>query len=106
MSVRKHLYLVTEHDEEGRIGGVKITDQRLASGEKNKETPITALDENEGGFVHVGKQVHLGYLDFEGEDEYKDADFADVLQRKAREVDRHWVKKAGIEGVVYDGVEA
>ena len=102
-SLRKHLYLITEHDEDDRVGGVSITDSRLSRPTKNEEGPITVLDEQKEGFRHIGKKVGLGYHDFEGESAYADNEHvADVIQRKIRSVDRHWAEKAGIDEVVYD----
>jgi hypothetical protein len=77
---------------------MKFTDTRLSRGKKNEETPITTLDEDKGGFVHIGKQVHAGYYDFESEQEYNDADIvADVIEEKLSEINDEWLDKAGVD---------
>lgn len=94
--VRKHMYLVTEHEEEGRVGGVKITDHRMTHPLKNEEGPITVLDEEPGDFRQVGKIVGMGYADFATEQEYED-EIADVMKQKLAEIDEEYLVKAGLE---------
>lgn len=96
MAVRKHFYLITEHDKEDRVGGVSVMGSRLSRPEKNEEGPVTVLDEEKRGFSEIGKQVHLGYADFEDEDDYEDR-VGDVIRKKLAEVDRRWLEKAGLE---------
>jgi hypothetical protein len=96
MSVRKHLYLITEHEQEDRIGGVSIMDNRMSRPEKNQEGPVTVFDEDEGDFREVGAKVHLGYADFESEDVYEDR-IGDVIREKLAEVDQRWLEKAGLD---------
>jgi hypothetical protein len=97
---RKHLYLITEHIDDDRVGCLKITDTRLSSGEKNKETPITKLDDDKRDYSHVGKQVHCGYIDFESEAAYENAEW-DTFTDKIKEIDRRWAQKANIDDTVY-----
>ena len=101
--MRKHFYLITEHDEEDRVGGVSVMDSRMSRPTKDNEAPIRVLDDEQEGFVVVGKQVGLGYYDFDGAAEYENNErFAEVAQEKVRSVDREWAKKAGIASSVYD----
>lgn len=100
---RKHLYLITEHEEEGRVGGVAVYDTRFSRGNKNDEIPITVPDEEIEGFAEVGKKVYLGYLEFDSQEEYEQhEDLAGLFQEKVSEVDREWAEKAGIEETIYD----
>jgi len=101
--MRKHFYLITEHEDEDRVGGVSVFDRRLQRPTKNAEAAITVLDKDEQEFRDVGKQVALGYHDFEDEDAYNDNDLvSERMQAKVRSVDREWAEKAGIAEVVYD----
>jgi hypothetical protein len=93
-SVRKHLYLITEHENDDRVGLVTVLDTRLSRSAKNEETPIHVLDEEAKDFRTVGKQVSLGYVDFESEQDYEKA-FADELDRKLAEIDDCHLHKAG-----------
>ena len=97
---RKHMYLVTEHERDDHVGGVKIFESPLSKPLKNEEGPITVLDEDRKDFKDIGKQVHLGYADFEDEDEFEET-AADVLKAKIRSVDRKWAEKAGVVEEVY-----
>jgi hypothetical protein len=94
--MRKHLYLITEHEEQDRVGGISITDSRLSRASKNDETPIHQIDHEKEDFVVVGKQVALGYVDFDDEDDYEDR-ISDEIKRKLAEVDRSHLEKAGLE---------
>jgi len=94
--MRKHLYLVTEHENEDHVGGIKITDTRLSRSSKNSETPWHKFDEEEKDFVVAGKQVSMGYVDFEDEEDYEDR-IADEIQRKLAEIDSEHLEKAGLE---------
>jgi len=96
--MRKHLYLITEHENEDRVGGVAIYDTRFSTPTKNEEGPITVLDKGAEGFREVGKKVGLGYHDFESEKAAEDDDiWYDVIQEKLRDIDDRWIEKAGIE---------
>lgn len=100
--MRKHLYLVTEHEDDDRVGGVSVYDSPMSRSRKNKEEPITVLDDEKEDFRDVGKKVYLGYHDFENEAEYNDNEFvADVMQAKIRSVDRQWAEKADVAEVAY-----
>jgi len=94
--MRKHLYLVTEHEDEGRLGGIKIMDCRLSRSKKNAETPIHTFDKEGGKFNVVGKQVSMGYVDFDDEDDYEEK-IGDEIKRKLNEIDTKWLEKAGLE---------
>lgn len=96
--MRKHLYLITEHENEDRVGGVAIYDTRFSTPTKNEEGPITVLDEEIEGFREVGKKVGLGYHDFESEEEAEDNEvWKQVIDAKLAEIDARWLEKAGIE---------
>jgi hypothetical protein len=99
--VRKHLFLVTEHEEDDRVGGVSVFDKPTMRPEKNEEAPITRFNEDKTDFIDVGMKVGLGYHDFESEQDFEER-AADVMQMKIREVDRKWAEKAGVEELVYD----
>ena len=104
--MRKHFYLITEHEKEDRIGGVSIHDTQSTTPNKNEEAPIRVLDDEKEGSVIIGKKVGLGYHDFESEDEYEDNEVvAKVIQSKIRDVDRGWAVKAGVEDTVYGDSE-
>lgn len=103
MTVRKHLYLITEHEEDSRVGGVSFSDERLTHPTKNKEGDITVLDKDKEGFRTIGKQVCLGYHDFESQEAYEDEDtVVAVMKTKLNEIDRHYLEKARVEYVVDD----
>lgn len=94
--MRKHLYLVTEHEEDDRVGGIKILDKRLAPSSKNEESDIHKFDEETGEFYTAGKSVSMGYVDFEDEADYEDR-IEDEIRRKLGEIDTEWLEKAGLE---------
>lgn len=96
MTVRKHMYLITEHENEDRVGGVSFMDSRMSRPLKNEEGPISVFDEEQGAFREVGKKVGLGYHDFESEEAYEDNDHVvDVMKDKLAEIDARWLEKAG-----------
>lgn len=92
--VRKHFYLVTEHEEADRVGGVKILDKRLSRSSKNEETPIHTFDEDAGEFPVVGKQVSMGYVDFDSEEDYEENGH-EAIKEKLTELDDRHLEKAG-----------
>ena len=99
--MRKHLSLIIEHDDEERVGGVSFYETRKAGLSKNDPTPIQKYDEEAGDFYVAGKEVSLGYVDFEDEQQYQDNEYvAGEIRRKLREVDREWVERAGVEEVL------
>jgi len=105
-SVRKHFYLITEHEDEKRHGGISVIDGRLSRPLKNEEAPIRVLNDEKKNFEIVGKQVGMGYHDFESEEEYEDNDrFVEVTEQKLAEIDTEWLEKAGHdpEEVTADG---
>jgi hypothetical protein len=96
--VRKHFYLITEHEKDDRVGGVSIMNSQLSRPLKNQEGPVTVLDDEIEDFREVGKQVGLGYYDFEHESRYEDNDhLVSVMKKKLAEIDEHWLRKAGLE---------
>lgn len=104
--MRKHLYLITEHEDDERVGLVAFSDSRKERATKNAESPIHKLDDDAEGWVVVGKEVHLGYYDFDSEDDYEDH-AVDVMEQKLGEIDAEWLEKAGHDPSEFtDGVSA
>ena len=99
--MRKHFYLITEHEREERVGGVSIYDSPMRDALKDEEGRITVFDKENGEFNDVGKKVGLGYHDFDDEADYE-ARVGDVLVEKIQEVDRKWAERAGVAEEVYD----
>jgi len=97
--MRKHLYLITEHENEDRVGLIAVRDKRFARSKKNESETITVLDEDERGFRDVGQNVYLGYHDFDDEEDYEER-FGEVARQKLTEVDQAHVEKAGIDSEV------
>lgn len=94
--MRKHLYLITEHDNVEMVGQMKFTDNQLARPEKNEEGPIQVYDKE--GFSKIGQQVYLGYYDFEDTEAAQDPDrVREVMHTKLAEIDVDHVEKAGLE---------
>jgi len=100
MSERKHFYLITEHEEEARVGGVSVFESRMTTPTKNEEGAIQVRDTETKTYMTVGKKVGLGYHDFEDEQEYE-ATVLEVMKKKIREVDEKWAEKAGVVDTVY-----
>jgi len=97
-SVRKYMYLVTEHEDDERVGGVSFMDSQMSRPLKNEEGPITVLDDDKEGFSDVGKKVGMGYHDFESQEAYEDNDNCiAVMKEKLAEIDEKWLQKAGLE---------
>jgi len=94
--MRKHFYLVTEHEKEDRVGTAQIYESRRPQPLKNEERPITVIDEDKQGSKQVGKMVGLGYADFSSEDDFEQR-VGDVLQKRVQEVDDKWQEKAGVD---------
>ena len=104
--MRKHFYLITEHEKEDRIGGVIIYDTQSPTPNKNEEAPIRVLDDEKEGFVIIGKKVGLGYHDFESEESYENVELvSEVMKDKIKSVDRKWAEKAGIAKEIYGDSE-
>ena len=98
--MRKHFYLITEHEQSDRVGGVATYDTRFAASSKNEAEPITIHDKDTGEFRDIGEKVYLGYNDFESDDPSNET-YIDVIKDKVRSVDRGWVEKAGMVDVYY-----
>lgn len=94
-ATRKHMALITEHDDRDRVGLIKSTEKRLSRWTKNGESPIMTFNEGAGEFETVGKEVHLGYVDFDGEP--NNEEFAEAVQKKLGEIDQRHREKAGID---------
>ena len=99
--MRKHFYLITEHENEDRVGGVSVYDSPMRDALKDQEGRITVFDKENGEFNDVGKKVGLGYHDFDDEADYE-ARVGDVLVEKIQEVDRKWAERANVAEEVYD----
>lgn len=97
--MRKHLALVIEHEDEDRVGGVMFYDSPKARLTKNEPTPMRTFDKEAGEFPIVGKEVSLGYVDFEDEEAYENWPLEN-LHDKLREIDHEWLEKAGVAEVV------
>lgn len=96
--MRKHLYLITEHDHnDDLVGSVEFAETRLDSAEKNVETPMHVFDKETGDFATVGKRVGLGYVDIAGDGELTGEEAAAVAQSKLAEIDERHLEKAGVE---------
>lgn len=93
--MRKHFYLITEHDDTERVSQVEITDTRLDTAEKNTETAIQTINK-QTGFATKGTRVGMGYADFVDEDEYKN-EVGDVIHQKLVEIDAMHLEKAGLD---------
>lgn len=102
--MRKHLYLITEHRNEERVGCVLTQDTRLTAASKDEELALHTYDEDEGDFKVAGQQVSMGYVDFEDEEDFDDR-LADEIKRKLGEIDTEHLEKAGLnpQEVLADG---
>jgi len=94
--MRKYLAPITEHDDSEIVGKVKATDRPLMTVEKNVESRIERFNEQRQEFETVGRQVGLGYHDFEDETDYEER-FTEVVDRKLAEIDAEHLEKAGID---------
>lgn len=95
-SVRRHLYLITEHEDDSEVGGVMVSKRKDLWPEKNREGDILKCDEEAQENISVGKKVCLGFHDFEGEHTIPE-ELPEVVDRKIGEIDSKWVEKAGID---------
>jgi hypothetical protein len=95
-ATRRYFSLITEHENDDRVGLIEITDKRPSRREKNAETPFHKIDEDAGDFYIAGKRVSMGYHDFESEEQYEDEDhLTGVVERKLAEIDDEHLEKAG-----------
>lgn len=94
--VRRHLYLITEHEDEDRVGSILTSETRFTRPEKNHEAPSYRHDEESGDFVEYGKKVGMGYVDFHDAEDLEE-NIGDEIKRKLAEIDRKWLEKAGHE---------
>jgi len=93
--MRKHLYLIVDHEKPDRVGGVSIYDPWFTRSERNTTEPITIYDDEIGGFQKVGERVYLGYHDFDDEDDYEE-NGADEMQQNLCEIDDSHLEHAGL----------
>lgn len=99
--MRKHLYLITEHENEEWVGNVNIMNSRLTRVVKNEEGPIQTFDKETGEFDTVGRQVGLGYVDFDSEEDFED-NISEAIRFKLAGVDYSHLEKAGVTEVLED----
>lgn len=92
--MRKHLYLVIEHEKDDYVGAIQISESRHSRALKNEPGPMMVLDDEKEDFRTVGRKVGLGYHDFDGEDDYE-ARIDDVVQLKLGEIDTEYLEAAG-----------
>jgi len=92
--MRKHLALITDHDNEDLVGTVKITDQQLPRVRKDEDRTVDTVnvETNERGSYDA---VGLGYHDFEDEQHYQET-IGGVVSAKLRDIDTEHLKKAGV----------
>lgn len=100
--MRKHLYLITDHPDEEKVGLLKITESRLRGAKKNEERTLRAVPKSafEDDDVSIPEArfeyrcVGLGYVDFDDEADY-DENIADEVDRKLGEIDAEYLEKSG-----------
>lgn len=102
--MRKHLALVVEHEDEDRVGDVMFYSGPRPQLSKNEPTPMRTVDDEARGFPIVGKEVSVGYVDFEDEEAYENWPL-EKLHEKLREIDHKWLEKAGVGDVVLSSTE-
>lgn len=93
--MRKHLYLITEHRDESRVGKIEFAESRHEHIGKNEEGGVDMRNMNTNETWSY-KAVGLGYHDFEDEKDYHER-IGDVATEKLREVDEKHLEKASIE---------
>lgn len=103
--MRKHFYLVIEHETDDYVGGIQIQDRRSDRAFKDQPGPMMVLDEEAEDFRTVGRKVGLGYHDFENEDDYQ-ARLNDVIEQKLGEIDAKWLEQAGHDPTEYQEATA
>jgi hypothetical protein len=92
--MRKHFYLVLEHEEDDYVGAIQIQDHRSDRAFKDDPGPMMVLDDDAKDFRTVGRKVGIGYHDFEDDADYEDR-IEDVIDAKLREVDEEYLAEAG-----------
>jgi len=95
MSVRKYLSLIVDHDNPDHVGRIKLYESPKARLEKNSVSPIQKFDKKAKDFYAAGKEVGLGYHDFEDESEINET-FNSVVNNKLLEIDEKWLEQAEI----------
>lgn len=93
--MREHFYLITEHENDDKVGACKTSEGGTAH-EKNTEREVHKFDKEEGDFYTAGKEVYMGYVDFDTDDPSNDQ-YADAIERKMGEIDGKWIDKAGLD---------
>lgn len=92
---RKHLYLVTSHPDEDRVGLVESREKRYEMAEKNEERRVDKrnLDTGEGFTMKV---VGLGFHVFQS-DTPSGERFSEVAKDKLAEIDDEHLESAGFD---------
>jgi len=93
--MRKHLYLITEHPDDSKVGKLEIQDRRHEAAEKNKEVAVQKMGLDSGD-RWTYKVVGLGYLDFDSERDYQE-NIADRYPEKLAEIDEEHIEAAGLD---------
>lgn len=96
--MRKHFYLITDHDrDEDKIGQVQITDtQKYGTTARKNEEGVSQHHNLETGERWTQHEVGLGYVDFEHEEQYERT-VGEVTQDKLAEIDEKHLEKAGLD---------
>lgn len=94
--MRKHFYLITEHENEDRVGAIMTMDSRRSRPTKNNEAPSHRFNEDTGDFEQHAMLVGMGYEDFDDEDDL-DARIKSVIKSKLGDLDGKWLVKADVK---------
>lgn len=92
--MRKHIYLITEHENESAVGNVIFASKKREWPEKNKSADMQV--HREGDFETVGKQVCLGFHDFEDKSEFRDPEVIHrVVEEKLEDINDEFLVAVG-----------
>lgn len=93
--MRKHMYLIVDHPDDGLVGQIEVTDRARPQAEVNS---VGRVDKRnlESGDGYAMKVVGLGYHDFEGEADMEDR-FKEVLDEKLARIDDEYLDQAGLD---------
>lgn len=91
---RVHFYLITDHEDEDKVGLVRQCETRYTKSSKNEKTAFYQFDDEAGEFYPQGKHVSMGYVDFESDDPSEE-ELLDAIQRKLAEIDERHIEDAG-----------
>lgn len=96
-SVRKWLYLVTDHPDDELVGKVRATDTRYVRAKKNENRPIDRRNLDTGE-TYEEWVVGLGYHDFASQQAWEDDErFVEVIEQKLAEIDTDHLEAAGLD---------